>query len=870
MKILRTDNEFLATAIRAWCAQEHILLLPSLPHRHNKTRRIERFHRSTQDLMVKQLAHKSHLDARFWALSWLNAVELRNLFPRARLHGKSPAEVWFDRPYDLAKRPTIPFGSIVMSHIPLPQQTTMSGRAIEGIVVGNSPHHEFGLRIFNPTTKRESIRHTYKILGETEPISPTYVLDDLNNSHLLSMPETSSLSSSSLSQESASDVSPVPPATRLYEFTYTTLRKREAPSEILQYFEKINSIFFDTGTSTNYKITGICEMTSENFEAEYVFQFYDTARYDACPVDPDQTEFEPCNQLLADTSYVFPSSAQTRSRAPTPISRRTRRLNMLKTAKTYTYDPDKPVTIAQALRSPHAAEFWQALLTEIERLIAMGTFEAYLGPLSDIDPGALLSSKAIFELVYNPDGTFKKFKCRIVARGDMLKTSKTTDLYAGTVRSDSMRLFYSIIAQEDLDIMSIDVKTAFLYPALPDDEVIYMRRPKGMTDAQMPAVVRLRKCLYGLPAASRYFNEHLSKTLLAQNFKRLISDPQMYIKWVGSKKIIASTHVDDLLVAASKGSSLLLDTQVDLATTYDITVTLDPVNHLGLVVTRDRKLKSLTLTQPAYIEEMLTKFHITTPEKPPVYPMHTDYLTSQPLDLSPLTDESSQTLFQQKVGCLMYLMSQTRPDLHYPVTQLSRRSFKATSRDMQSVDRVLAYVAATKSHGITFCTYGEPFDLHVWCDVSYNSYPTSSKSHTEVSLHLGRSSAAFMTISKKQSIIADSSTVAEFIGTHAAVKAILWTRNLLTELGYPPSTPTTLYQDNESTINMIYHKGNAGRSKHIALRYNIIREYVADGTIKVVYCPTSQMIADTLTKPLGKSLFSQHQNRLLNLTHPSS
>jgi hypothetical protein len=52
----------------------------------------------------------------------------------------------------------------------------------------------------------------------------------------------------------------------------------------------------------------------------------------------------------------------------------------------YTYDPDKPGTIAQALRSPHAAEFWQALLTEIERLIAMGTFEAYLGPLSDIDP----------------------------------------------------------------------------------------------------------------------------------------------------------------------------------------------------------------------------------------------------------------------------------------------------------------------------------------------------------------------------------------------------------------------------------------------------------------------------------------------------
>ena len=46
----------------------------------------------------------------------------------------------------------------------------------------------------------------------------------------------------------------------------------------------------------------------------------------------------------------------------------------------------------------------------------------------------------------------------------MLRTSPDADLYAGTVRSDSMRLLYSIIAHEDLDLISIDVKTAFLYP----------------------------------------------------------------------------------------------------------------------------------------------------------------------------------------------------------------------------------------------------------------------------------------------------------------------------------------------------------------------------------------------------------------------
>ena len=84
-----------------------------------------------------------------------------------------------------------------------------------------------------------------------------------------------------------------------------------------------------------------------------------------------------------------------------------------------------------------------------------------------------------------------------------------------------------------------------------------MRRPKGITDAQMPAIMRLRKCIYGLPQASRYFNDHLSATLLSDGFKRLISDPQIYIKQFTDKKIICSTHVDDLLCAATKHTALL-------------------------------------------------------------------------------------------------------------------------------------------------------------------------------------------------------------------------------------------------------------------------------------------------------------------------
>ena len=100
----------------------------------------------------------------------------------------------------------------------------------------------------------------------------------------------------------------------------------------------------------------------------------------------------------------------------------------------------------------------------------------------------------------------------------------------------------------------------------------------------MSAIMRLHWCLYGLPAASRCFNDHLSATLLSDGFKRLISDPQIYIKQVDDKKLICSTHVDDLLCAATRNTSLLPDMPNHLSTVYNITVITDLKNHLALVL----------------------------------------------------------------------------------------------------------------------------------------------------------------------------------------------------------------------------------------------------------------------------------------------
>jgi hypothetical protein len=373
--------------------------------------------------------------------------------------------------------------------------------------------------------------------------------------------------------------------------------------------------------------------------------------------------------------------------------------------------------------------------------------------------------------------------------------------------------------------------------------------------------------LYGLPQASKYFDEHLSSVLINIGFKRLISDSEVFLLTRGSEKVILTKHVDDILLAGTSGTNLLSFVSSELAKIYTMTTSIEPTNFVGLSISRNRSARSITISQPNYVASLIDKF--SAPTSSAKYPMSEDFLTNMPTnDPTNLLSADLQTLFQEKVGSILYLASQTRPDLLYSTTQLSRRSNKCTLRDMAAADRLLRYIASTSSLGITFCSYNQAFRIFAYVDASYNCY-TDSKSHSGVSLHLGQYSGAFLSLSKKQTIVADSSTVAEFVATHSACQKILWTQNLLQELGFPLSIPTTLYQDNQSTIRLILHKGSSGRTKHIALRFNMIRDCVKNNNICIEYLSTDKMTADTLTKPLGSLLFPTHQQRLLNTASPS-
>ena len=101
--------------------------------------------------------------------------------------------------------------------------------------------------------------------------------------------------------------------------------------------------------------------------------------------------------------------------------------------------------------------------------------------------------------------------------------------------------------------------------------------------------------------------------------------------------------------------------------------------------------------------------------------------------------------------------------------------------------------------------------LHATVDASYACHE-DFKSHSGCTVHVGNLSGSLMTKSAKQKITADSSTAAEFIATHIVAREILWARRFLASIDFPQINPTTLYEDNKSTISMIENKCNVKKT----------------------------------------------------------
>ena len=105
--------------------------------------------------------------------------------------------------------------------------------------------------------------------------------------------------------------------------------------------------------------------------------------------------------------------------------------------------------------------------------------------------------------------------------------------------------------------------------------------------------------------------------------------------------------------------------------------------------------------------------------------------------------------------------------------------------------------------------------------------------------------------------ITRSSSESELYALEEASTYVIWMRLLMNELGYPPSGPTKVFQDNQSTIIMATSGGSFKRTKHLICKQSFVKERIANGDMHLCYLPTNRMVADMLTKPLPRALLQK-------------
>jgi hypothetical protein len=201
--------------------------------------------------------------------------------------------------------------------------------------------------------------------------------------------------------------------------------------------------------------------------------------------------------------------------------------------------------------------------------------------------------------------------------------------------------------------------------------------------------------------------------------------------------------------------------------------------------------------------------------------------------------------YREAVGSLMYAAMGTRPDIAFAMSTVAQFSDNPRWEHWATVKRIFRYLLGTRNLELTYG--GEERGL-----VGYIDADEALQDHRRAI-----SGYVFMVdggtvswSSKKQELVTLSTTEADYVGVTHATKEAICLRRLIMDIFNTVDTPTTLFSDSKSTIALTHDGHYHVRTKHIDIQYHFIHYIIEVGTIKLVYCPTDDMTADTLTKAL--------------------
>ena len=517
-------------------------------------------------------------------------------------------------------------------------------------------------------------------------------------------------------------------------------------------------------------------------------------------------------------------------------------------AETSNAEALEPRSLKEAQSRPDWPLWEKAIEEELATLKAAGTWEVVDAP----EGVNIVGSKWVFRAKKDAAGNIVRYKARLVAQGfSQVPGVDYFDTFAPVARLASIRTVLAFAAAEDYETGQIDIKGAYLNGKLTEDEVIYMKQPPGYEErggaGGKVKVLRLVKTLYGLKQAGRRWYQMLVWIMTKLGFSRCGGDQAVFFRRCEKTNvlIIVLVHVDDCSIVG-KTKALVNRFKVEIAKFVDITDLGDLHWILGIEVRRIREERKLLLSQKSYIDSILRRYGfedlkpISTPMDPNIR------LTSAQ---SPSTTEEIAAMrnvpYHQAVGSLMYATLGTRPDICFAVQTVSRFNSKPGLAHWEAVKRIFRYLKGTKDLWLGYG--GVTKELVGYADAD-GSMAEDRKAISGYAFMVNGGAVSWS--AKRQQIISLSTTESEYIAATYAAKEALWLRQLILQLFGITLDATTLFSDNQSAIALTKEHQYHARTKHIDVRFHFIRWIVEEGKVRLIYCPTEEMVADILTKAL--------------------
>ncbi|CAI7803622.1 unnamed protein product [Closterium sp. NIES-54] len=345
---------------------------------------------------------------------------------------------------------------------------------------------------------------------------------------------------------------------------------------------------------------------------------------------------------------------------------------------------------------------------------------------------------------------------------------------------------------------SLDFSIAFLQGSL--HEEIWLRRPPGFTGwFHAGTQWSLRRPVYGLRQAPREWHDTLRMTLAALGFAPSTADPSLFLRTDSTLQSFYVLVYVDNLVFATADTEALAHVKSELQKRHMCTDLGELTSYLGLRITRDRAERTISLTQSHMVQQVLQRFGFTYSS-----PQSTPLPTGHSLSALP-SNESVETSvpYLELVGCLMYLMTCTRPDLAYPLSLLARYVAPGRHRKVHwdAAKRVLRYLCSTSGMGLMLVLTGHP-------DASWVDDLAMQRSSQGYTFSLGSGSVSWR--STRSSSVLSSSCKAEIYTGAMATQELRWLTYLLTDLGEAPCSPPLLYVNNKAMLALFGGTGAGG------------------------------------------------------------